>query len=374
MKICLYGYGIATRGSGARQYALDLGRWLVKQGSEVTIVTGQWGDRSAISEGLKYEFLVFNESPLKRRAQILFALKSVLYFRTHRRDFDLVHSLSSFPQFARLASWVKRTSGLPVVHSLLGPCEHRSFFDFLDGVTCVSKGIQEKVQMPHAIYIPPFIDLERFRSSSRYDWGHPDEVSVGTMGAPFRRKGVRYLVEAIPLVLRQYPKTHFYLAVDLPGIQFMEETRKEKEYIDWFVREHQLQKNVDILGDVEVPKFLKSVDLFVYAVQTTVGMIDIPPSILEGLAAGCAIVTSQKDGIGELVRDHHNGLFVNQGEHDRPQAYAEKMIELLQNRPLLKTIRENGPPSVERFALDRVGQQMVLFYQEVLEHRRMRNG
>jgi glycosyltransferase involved in cell wall biosynthesis len=123
-----------------------------------------------------------------------------------------------------------------------------------------------------------------------------------------------------------------------------------------------------------VPRFLKSLDIFVYAVQTTVGMIDIPPTILECLAAECAIVTSQRDGIGELIRDRTNGLFVNRGDHDRPQAYAEKIVELLQDRPLLRTIRENGPPSVERFELNRVGRQMVQFYQKVLEDRRKRDG
>jgi len=86
MKICLYGYGIAIKGSGAGRYALDLGQWLVKEGKGVTVVTGQWGGRTAISERLKYKFLVSDKSPLKRGAQILFALKSILYFKTHRRS------------------------------------------------------------------------------------------------------------------------------------------------------------------------------------------------------------------------------------------------------------------------------------------------
>jgi glycosyltransferase involved in cell wall biosynthesis len=374
MKVCLYGYTIATQGSGAGQYALDLGQWLVKEGNEVTLVTGRWGDRSSTSDGLKYEFVVSHDSPAKRRVHFDFVLRSVSYFLRHRRDFDLIHSLASFPQFIHLAAWVKRITGLPMVHSLLAPCPPRSFFDSLDGFICISKGIQEQLNSPLGIYIPPFINIERFRSSPPYDLGHPGEVLIGTMGAPFHRKGIRYLVEAIPLVLERYPKAHFFLAIDLPGIQFMEETKREKEYIDRFIHAHQLQGKVDFLGHVDVPQFLKSLDLFVYAVQTTMGMIDIPPTLLECLAAGCGIVTSQKGGIGELVRDGYNGLLVDQGDHDRPHAYAERILELLNNRSLLKTIRENGPRSIEEFEWDRVGRKIFQFYQTILKQRRTGRG
>jgi glycosyltransferase involved in cell wall biosynthesis len=374
MKVCLYGYTIATKGSGARQYALDLGQWLVKEGNEVTLVTGKWGDRSITSDGLKYEFVVSYDSPAKKRVHFDFALRSVSYFLRHRKDFDLIHSLASFPQFIHLAAWVKRITGLPMVHSLLAPCPPRSFFDSLDGFICISKGIQERLNSPLGVYIPPFVNVERFRSSPRYDLGHPDDALIGTMGAPFHRKGIRYLVEAIPLVLERYPKAHFFLAIDLPGLQFMEETKREKEYIDRFIHAHQLQEKVDFLGQVDVPQFLKSLDLFVYAVQTTMGMIDIPPTLLECLAAGCGIVTSQKGGIGELVRDGYNGLLVDAGDHDRPHAYAERILELLNNRSLLKTIRENGPRSIEEFEWDRVGRKIFQFYQSILEQRRTRSG
>jgi glycosyltransferase involved in cell wall biosynthesis len=369
MKICLYGYTIATKGSGARQYALDLGQWLVKGGNKVTLVTGKWGDRSDLSDGIETDFVVSHNSPVKKGVQINFAIRSMLYFWRHRRDFDLIHSLSSFPQFARLAPWIKRVTGLPVIHTLLAPCEPQPFFNSLDGLISVSRGIQEKIQIPHTVYIPPLLDLEKFRSSSHYGWNHPGDTFIGTMGAPFRRKGIRYLVEAIPLVLRQNPNIHFFLAIDLPGIQFMEETRRERAYIERFIQEHGLHEKIDILGPVDVPRFLKSLDLFVYAVQTTMGMIDIPPTILEALAAGCGLVTSPKGGIGEVVKDRYNGLLVSSGEEGCPQAYAEKILGLLQNRSLLKTIRENGPPSVEGFDLNQVGRQMVQFYEKVLSNR-----
>jgi glycosyltransferase involved in cell wall biosynthesis len=368
MKICLYGYTIGTKGSGSGQYARDLGKWLEKEGHHVTIATGRWRERSATPDGLKYDFLLSYDSPMGKKVQIDFALRSVLYFRKHRSEFDLIHSLASFPQFIRLASWVKRVTGLPTVHSLLAPCEPMPFFDSLDGLICVSEGIRKRIQTKRAVFIPPFVNLEPFGSAPRYDFGAKTDVTIGTMGAPFIRKGMRHFVEAIPLVLERYPNAHFLLAIDLPGVQLVEETRKEREQIDRFIREHRLEKNVDILGHVEVARFLKSLDLFVYAVQTTMGMIDIPPTLLESLAAGCGTISSRQGAIEELIRDRHNGLLVPEGEHDRPRAYADRIIELLGDGSLLKRIRENGPPSVEKFEINRVGRQMIQFYQYVVEN------
>lgn len=369
MRICIYGYTIGTKGNGSSQYALDLAKYLQIKGCEVTLLTGGFGNRNLISEKIKINFLTFYPSPLSIRAQIDFALKSFYYFKKNKNKFDLIHSLSSFPQFGRLASWVKRWAGLPVIHTLLAPCEYRSFLYRLDGLISVSKGIQEKIRPAQSVYIPPPIDFERFHLSSPYDWDSPKGFLIGTMGAPFRRKGIRYLVEAIPMVLKKIPDVSFFLAINLPGIEWMEETRREKNYIDWFIQEKRLREKVTLLGPVDVPRFLKSLDLFVYAVQTTFGMIDIPPTLLECLAAGCALITTRKDGITELIKDGYNGLLLNEGDHQNPEAYANKIIELFQDKMMLEKVKNNGPKSIEQFELNRVGQKILNFYEKILEKR-----
>jgi glycosyltransferase involved in cell wall biosynthesis len=370
MRVCLYGYSIATRGNGSTQYAVDLSKWLLKNKTDVTLVTAKCGDRSAVHPALKYDFVASHSSPVSKYAQIDFALKSLLYFRKHRHEYDLIHSLSSFPEFGRLAAWIKKVCGLPVVHTLLAPSPQKRYFDALDGLIAVSRGIKEVFQSPRAVHIPPILDLGPFRSCAAYPWRESGDLLIGTMGAPFRRKGVRYVVEAIPLILKENPRVHFYLAIDLPGIQCVEETRREREYIGEFVRSHDLQDKVSFLGQVEVPRFLKSLDLFIYAVQTTMGMIDIPPTLLECLAAGCGVVTSGKDGVSELIDDGQNGLLVHSDECNRPEAYAKKILTLMQDGSLLGRIKEKGPATVEKFESERVGKEIVQFYQNVLENRR----
>lgn len=374
MRISLYGYTIGTKASGAKQYAADLGGWLTRNGHKVTLVTGGRGERSAFFDGLTCDFIASHPSPEKKLAQAQFAFRSLVYFSRHRKDFDLIHSVSSFPQFIPLVLWVKKVTGLPVVHTLLAPCAPRPFFNALDGLICVSRGIQDKVRTPRATLIPPVIDLERFRTSSPLDLGHPGDLRIGTMGAPFVRKGVRHVVEAIPMVLSGYPRVHFFLAIRLPGLEFIEETKNEMEYVTRFVSEHHLQNNVTVLGDVEVPGFLKSLDLFVYAVQTTLGMIDIPPTLLESLAAGCGTVSSRAGAIEELIEDGANGLLVAAGHHGRPEAYAEKLLQLIRDRTLLEKIRRNGPPSVERFDLNQGARQVADLYQRVVLSRKGRKA
>ena len=95
-------------------------------------------------------------------------------------------------------------------------------------------------------------------------------------------------------------------------------------------------------------------------------MIDIPPTVLECLAAGCGLITSRQGGIGEVVRDRSNGLLVPPGEQDNPRAYAVRMIELMENRNLLEEVRRNGPPSVAEFDVKKIVPQILQVYEEIV--------
>jgi glycosyltransferase involved in cell wall biosynthesis len=118
-----------------------------------------------------------------------------------------------------------------------------------------------------------------------------------------------------------------------------------------------------------VPRFLNSLDVFVYAVQTTKGMIDIPPTVLECLAAGCALVTTEKGGIPEVIRHGENGLLVPADEVSEPQAYATKILELIEDQELRSSLRENARRSAEPYDVSRIAPQVLAVYEEVLNSR-----
>jgi len=370
MKICIYGYGLATPGGGLVQYTRALGSELVKEGHEVTVVTRRWSSGVSMAGELKYHFISVDSRPSTALRNIQYALKSILYFFRHRGDYDLIHGMSGFHSFAILAALIRRSVHVPMVYSVLSPFRSRFGLTTFDKVICVSRNIKQRLRGDNSIYIPPFIEMEPLKTNARYEFGAGFDFTIGTMGYPVYRKGTRYLVEAIPSVLERFPKTLFLLAIDLPAIPYIEKLAQEKIVIEDLIRRKGLEKNVRILGTVDVPRFLHSLDLFVYPVQTTTGMIDIPPTILECLAAGCGLITSQQGGIGEVVRDRSNGLLVPPGEQDNPRAYAVRIIELMENRNLLEKVRRNGPPSVAGFDVKKIVPRILQVYEKIVREKR----
>jgi glycosyltransferase involved in cell wall biosynthesis len=366
MKICIYGYSLVTPGGGTTQHTHALGSALVKAGHEVTIVTRKWYNAVSTTGELKYDFISMDSGTSVALRNIQYTLRSTLYFLHHRDDYDLIHCMSGFQSFAILAAFIRRCVKTPMVYSVLSPFRYWFCSTSFDQVICVSRNIEQRFRGPNSIYIPPFIETERFKTDSQYELGAGLDFMVGTMGYPVFRKGIRYLVESIPLILERFPKTLFLLAIDLPAIPYIKQLSQEKRYIEDTIKRERLEENVRILGAVDVPEFLNSLDIFVYPVQTTTGMIDIPPTVLECLAAGCGLVTSPQGGISEVVQDRHNGLLVPYGEKDRPRAYADRIIELMENRSLLEKVRKNGPPSVVRFDVKKILPQILQVYGKIV--------
>ena len=366
MKICIYGYALATPGGGLFQYTHALGKALVQEGHNVTVVTRRWSGSVSTARGLKYHFISVDSKFSSPLLNIKFALKSIFYFLRYRKDYDLIHCMSGFYSFVILAALIRRSVHVPMVYSVLSPFRSRFGLTTFDKVICVSRNVMQRLGGDNSIYIPPFIEMERLKTNARYEFGAGFDFIIGTMGYPVYRKGIRYLVEAVPSILKRFPKTLFLLAIDLPAIPYRKNLLVEKRYIAGLIKREGLEKNVRILGEVDVPKFLRSLNLFVYPVQTTMGMIDIPPTVLECLAAGCGLVTSQQGGICEVVRDGFNGILVSRGEEDQPSAYADRIIYLMENKDLLESLRRNGPESVRRFDVKVVVPEIMKVYEGIL--------
>jgi glycosyltransferase involved in cell wall biosynthesis len=370
VRICLYGYSLVNLGGGTAQYTQALGKQLVEEGHEVTVVTRKWSHAEMLTEGLRYHFITIDSHPNQTSGNIQYALKSILYFFRHKDEFDLIHCMSGVQSFAVLGALIKKWTKLPMVYSILSPFQYRFYLKAFDQLICTSRNIEATLQASNTIYIPPFIETERFKVGSRYGFEGDSDFIIGTMGYPISRKGNRYFAEAIPMILERFPRTLFLLAIDLPMISYMEELEKEKNYIEQLILTKGIQEKVRILGAVDVPRFLKSLDIFVYPVQTTAGMIDIPPTVLECLAAGCGLVTSQQGGIGEVIRDGYNGALVPKGDHDNPRAYADRILELMENRSLLERVRQNGPPSILDFDVKRIVPQIIQLYERMVKGER----
>jgi len=118
--------------------------------------------------------------------------------------------------------------------------------------------------------------------------------------------------------------------------------QNEKNYISRFVDNNNLVSNIDYTGVVsgnKKKKLFLSSDIFVLPSH-----IDGQPlAILEAMAAGLPIITTDTGAIKEMVVNAENGFIVGM---QNPKQIAQKVIKLLKNNYLRKQM---GEKSRERF-------------------------
>jgi len=358
LNICFYGYAIQDVGCGSAEYFTLLAKKMTELGNRVTVVSS--GTRRD-DLPLKIKFISLNKENSRFQKYIVFPIKSLWFFLHHR--FDLIHAGSSYSRFACLLKFVYMISRIPVIYTVFSdvalPANNPNFH----GLIFISKRLKNKYRRA-GIYAPPFIDVRKFNVRSQYNFRKSYDLIIGTMGTPLPRRGHEYLLKAIPLVLKKYPNAFFVLAIALPQIQQDRERKVFEGYKD-IIKKLSLENNVLILGEVDIAKFLKSIDILVYPLQTAVGAMDITPTILQCLASGCCLITTDVGATREIIKDGYNGILIRSKDYTRPEAYATKIIELIENESLRQSISKNAKKSSQQYDINQIAPKILRYYRQI---------
>ena len=153
------------------------------------------------------------------------------------------------------------------------------------------------------------IDLDRFaRPRLRAFDGAP---VIGAVGRLSEEKGHRYLIQAMPAVLRECPKARLVLV----GYGALEgELRGRASSLG-------LDGSVTFTGEKDSAEMLPSFDLFVQpSLYESQGL-----ALLEAMAAGVPAIATDVGGVGDVVRDGETGLLVPSAD---PEALARAIVRL----------------------------------------------
>lgn len=82
------------------------------------------------------------------------------------------------------------------------------------------------------------------------------------------------------------------------------------------------------------------------------------------MAAGCAAIASRTDGLREVVTHGEDGLFVEAGDE---QGLADSIAMLVDEEGTRRRLVSGALRSVERFALDRHIDDVVVVYQSLVQ-------
>ncbi len=159
--------------------------------------------------------------------------------------------------------------------------------------------------------------------------GVPVVVNVGALVA---HKGQKFLIEAMPAVLREVPDAH--LVVFGEG--------ELRGALERQIKHLSLEKHVLLPGFREdVLSLMKSADLFVMSSITE----GLGSAVLDAMAMGLAVVGTRAGGIPEAVVPGETGELVEPSE---PKALAAAIVTLLKDTARRRAYGEAGRQRVAR--------------------------
>ena len=197
--------------------------------------------------------------------------------------------------------------------------------------------------------IPNIINLERFkpvqadRESSVYKL-----IITRNLEAIY---GIQTAIEAVAIARDKIPGIQLEIAGTGPQLQQLEQLIAQRE----------LQNTVQFVGRLdatEIVEFYHSADAMLN--PTTVD--NMPNSVLEALASGVPVITTDVGGIPYIVSHEETALMVPAGD---PQAMAEQIIRLHSDQQLRQKLIANGMAKVQPYAWPEVKQQWLATYEAV---------
>jgi len=178
---------------------------------------------------------------------------------------------------------------------------------------------------------------------------HPSILFLGRLE---KIKGIEVLIRAIPVIRKNIPNIHVYLAGD----------GYEVKNIKRLVKKLRIGAYVTFLGYIVGAKkcsYIKSTDLFIApSYHESFGL-----SILEAMACGKAIVASNADNIPCLIEDGKEGVLVNPGDY---QELAAKIIQVLLSRDHGNTMGFNARQKAANYTWNNTAKMTYEVYKKIL--------
>jgi glycosyltransferase involved in cell wall biosynthesis len=177
------------------------------------------------------------------------------------------------------------------------------------------------------------------------DRQYPEKLSMKLLyvGTWIDRKGVSYLADAFRLVCEKNPNVELTVA----GCSVSQE--KVRNSFSPAIREKIAV--IPFVDRREMPAIYASHDVFVFS-SLVEGM---PLTLLEAMASGMPVVTTNNSGMADIVEDEFNGLLV---ESANAQELAKAIEVLLDSSDLRKQVGQAAQSTAKRYTWKEVVRKM----------------
>lgn len=272
-------------------------------------------------------------------------------------DYDVIHIHGIIaPTLPLLSLKVSRKTNIFTFHPTF-ECSNlykvfknylKHYFDKIDGKIAVSVTARDSIcrYFPGDYrIIPNGVDKKRFRAFDKKK--NPFEILF--VGRIEPRKGLQFLIDALPRIKQEFPKTK--LTVVGGGYKDMK-----------LVIPSEVENSIKLLGFVspaDLPGIFSKAAVFVSPAicGESFGIV-----LLEAMATETPVIASSIPGYRCVIEDGENGLLVTPANS---KEIADKVITLLKDKDLCKSLVKEGLRTVDRYSWDVVAKDIMNFYYEV---------
>lgn len=268
----------------------------------------------------------------------------------------------------RVAAWLARVPH--VVSGIRVAEKRRNGYLLLDRITewmveihvCVSEAVREhsfqngRLNPRKLIVIPNGVDYLTFSAAEPIDlspWNiEPADQTWVTVGRLDPQKGPWDLLNAVEKLHSTYPRLKLLWAGRGP---------LQTEMQQW-IDDHRLDDTIHLIGwQDNIPGLLKAADGFVLCSRWE-GM---PNVVLEAMAAGLPVISTNVEGVAEIIDDGTTGWIVKPGED-----FPGRWEVILQDPEALASIAAAGQDKVRRqFSWDVMAAKYMGLYESLHDSR-----
>ncbi len=332
-----------TEINGAVQHCYLLCRELARRGNRVTLVCrpGAWiGDQfnDGSLEVVRSDLHRIPFDELRRVAALV-----------RERRIEVVHThMSRAHFFGVLLRWFSGAPCAATAHSRYFQV-HWMLNDLVIAVSEATRQFHRRWNLVRAGRIETihnFIDAEGLlpvaehaRAEVRAEWGvEPSCPLVGAVGNVVPRKGLIYLVRALPRILAVVPNARLAIVGREISASYVAQLKAAAHELG-------VASRIVWAGHrTDVRRVLAALDLCVLASLEE----SLPLTILEAMAAGLPIVATAVGGVPECIRPGETGLLVRPADS---RALAEAIVALLSDPATCRALGRSGAVRVrEQFS------------------------
>ena len=192
-----------------------------------------------------------------------------------------------------------------------------------------------------------FIDVRKMAGNEKKEY---DIVFVGRLD---EEKGVKFLLDAMHVLKKDYPKIKAVIVGDGP----------ETAHLQAYSKELDIMNNVDFVGRADFNLVKKYYAISRIFVMPSIYMEQFGFVGIEAMANSLPSVASNRGGIPEWCVDNKTGLLI---DPTNPKAIAGAIDKLLSDKKLAKQLSDNARNYVKKFDKKGLIDEIIGLYKNLL--------